>query len=114
MAMKIWDAASQPSFDAAATAVSKSYIFLFFIYCGVIGYLDSPNIGLWWIAVLAIGMFAASLVFAMPATWVKLALVTKLGIGPTGAGWFLYRAIDTAGYVALWFVTRYAINALSG
>ena len=34
-----------PGYDQAASGVSKTYIVLFFIFCGVIGYLDQPDLG---------------------------------------------------------------------
>lgn len=105
---------SSPAYDEAATAVSKTYIFLFFVFCGIVAYLDEPTLGWWWAAIIIGGLFASSILFAAPMTGLKLLLGTKVGISPlyTG-GLILYLALDLVGYALLWFVTRYVINALS-
>jgi hypothetical protein len=108
------EAVSHPSYDAAATGVSKTYIFLFFAFCAVVAYLDSPPLGLWWVAVLTVGMFAASILFALPVTALKLFLATKVGISPLSAGGkALYMLIGLGSYVLMWYCTRYALNALA-
>lgn len=110
----IEDVVSHPSYDQAASRVAKSYIFMYFIFCGVVAYLDAPSLGLWWLAVIGVGLFASSIVFALPVTYIKLTLGTKAGISPlTVKGKFLYLAIDLIGYVALWYATRITINFLS-
>jgi len=109
--LSVRKALSYPGFNVAATATSKSYIFTFFIFCGVVAYLDSPPLGLWLIAILVAGMFATSVLIACPVTWIKLSLVTNAGIAPVNfGGKVLHRVIDLAGYVALWFASRYALN----
>lgn len=105
---------AHPSYDKAATQVSKTYITLFFVFCAIIAFLDKPTLGWWWAAILIGGLFASSILIAAPLTAVKIALGTKVGISPLSAfGRIFYLAYDLAGYVFLWFVTRYAISALS-
>ena len=101
---------SSPAFDRSADAISKSYIFLFFVFCGVIAYLDEPNLGWWWAAILVGGLFASSLLFAAPVTMLKLFLGTKGLVIPFSAGGKLILfIIDLVGYVGMWFATRYVI-----
>jgi hypothetical protein len=105
---------AHPSYDKAATQVSKTYITLFFAFCAVVAFIDSPTLGWWWAAVLIGGLFASSILIAAPVTALKIALGTKVGVSPLSLfGRIFYLAYDLAGYVLLWFVTRYAINALS-
>lgn len=105
---------STPSYDKAATQVAKTYVFLFFIFCGVIAYLDKPTLGWWWAVVLGVGLFASSILVALPMTYLKLLLATTGGLSPLSRGArVFYIALDFAGYGILWFVTRYAIHALS-
>lgn len=104
-----------PAYDRAATGVSKDYIVLFFIFCGVIGYLDQPNLGWLWAVVLIGGMFAASIVIAMPVTLFKLMLGSKGLISPfSKTGKLVLRLIDLIGYAVLWIATRAGIGALAG
>ena len=108
------EATSTQSYDRLASNISKSYIFLFYIFCAVIYFIDKPAIGWWWAAVLIGGMFVASILFAAPMTWLKIYLGTKGVISPFSAGGkILLLVMDFVGYACLWFVTRYVINALS-
>lgn len=108
------DAVSSPSYEKLATEAAKTYIFLFFIFCGIVAYLDEPTLGLWWAAILVGGLFASSILVAAPMTGIKLLLATKVGINPLKSGGrMFYSALDFVGYAALWFATRYTINALS-
>ena len=108
------EVASSPAYDRAASQVAKSYIFLFFIFCGVIAYLDEPNLGWWWLAIIAVGTFASSILFAFPATFFKLFLGTRNLITPfSSGGIFVLLTIDLVGYVAMWFPTRYAIGLVA-
>tara|TARA_R110000868_G_scaffold305008_2_gene566133 strand:- start:274 stop:651 length:378 start_codon:yes stop_codon:yes gene_type:complete len=103
-----------PGYDQAASGVSKTYIVLFFIFCGVIGYLDQPDLGWWWAAVLIGGMFATSILIAAPITLIKLSLGSKGLVSPFSTiGKIALRLVDLIGYLCLWFATRYVINLLS-
>lgn len=110
--MKLSEIILHPAYHAAASTMAKSYIFAFVVFCVLIGFVDKPNLGFWWVAVLGAGIFVASLAFAMPITGIKVVLAAKLEIVPEGVGWLLYCTIDLTGYVALWFATRYVIDAI--
>ena len=98
-----------PKYQDAASQISKAYVFLFFIFCGIIGYIDQPVLGLYWILILIIGMFGASLLVAAPITYIKLLLGTK-----TNCPTIVIRQLDLVGYIILWFLTRYSINYFGG
>ena len=55
-----------PAHDTAAAAVARSYFYLFFIYSGVIAYLEKPMLTWWFLGVLVIGAFAVPLLVAAP------------------------------------------------
>jgi hypothetical protein len=105
---------SSSQYETAATAISKTYIGLFFVFCAIIAYLDSPVLGWWWAVIIIAGLFASSILFALPMTGLKLILATKVGISPlTIGGRIFYNFFDFSGYILLWLVTRYTINVLS-
>lgn len=103
-----------PAYDRAASNVSKSYIFLFLLFCGIIAYLDQPNLGWLWIPLVVIGIFVASIFFAMPATFLKMILATKGWVEPFSTGGrYILLLVDIVAYSAMWTVSRATIGIIA-
>ena len=101
-----------PGHDTASAAVARSYFYLFFIYCGVIAYLEKPMLTWWFLGVLIVGAFAVPLLIVAPLMYLKKILAAKGTLRPQNAeAKYHHRLIDLAGAVVLWFVTWGAISA---
>lgn len=102
------------AFNRAALGLSRLYLGLFAVFCLAVEYLDAPPLGWWWIAVAVGGFFLVPVLFVAPMTAISLMLGAKAGVSPyTFGGRLIYLAVDFAGYAALWFATRWALNALA-
>jgi hypothetical protein len=71
------DYAATPEYQKLAGDRSKAYIFSYFLTCAYIGLFSDWGFGLWWLAVIPIGMFAVSLLFAAPFTVLETYLRLK-------------------------------------
>lgn len=110
--------AEKPTFDPAeeksAAAVARIYFYLFFVFCGLIAYLEKPPLGWWFVAVLVVGTFAVPTLIAAPLIYLKKFLGTKGLLRPlNGQGKVHVRIIDLAGAVVLWYATWGTISLLS-
>lgn len=106
---------NDPADGKAAAAVARIYFYLFFVFCGVIAYLEKPALGLWLVAVLVVGPFGVPLLIAAPLMYLKKVLAAKGLLRPLNKeGTIHYRLIDLAGAVVLWYATWGTISFLSG
>lgn len=105
--------ASHPLWDKHASEISRSYVFFYIAFIIVIYFLDKPALGWLWIPVIVVGIFAAPLCIAMPVTIFQVFLGTTVGINPLKPlGRLFFMVYSIGGYVLLWIITRYSINAI--
>lgn len=106
---------TDPAYEKAAAAVARAYFYLFFVFCGVIAYLDASVLTGSFVGVLVVGAFAVPLLIAAPLLYLKKILAAKGCLRPLNEkGKIDYRVIDAAGGIILWFATWGAINVVSG
>jgi hypothetical protein len=106
---------TDPSHEMATAAVARAYFYLFFIFSGVIAYLNDSVLTGSFVGVLVVGAFAVPLLLAAPLIYLKKALAAKGRLSPLNPqGKIYYRLIDAAGGIILWFATWGAINVVSG
>ena len=93
--------------EEMATRESKAVIFFFFVFTGIAAFVDSQNLGWWWIPYLLIGMFAISLLYGLPFHMLKRGVAGSWSLGiPVLLIKLALPLIDITGYVLLWFVSR--------
>lgn len=101
--------------DSEAAPIARSYFYLFFVFCGVIAYLQKPVLGLSFVVVLVVGAFAVPLLIAVPLIYLKKVLGAKGLLRPLNEhGKIHHRIIDLTGAVVLWCVTLGTISVLGG
>lgn len=64
-------------YQEGATSISKSFIFMFLLFCAYFAWFEDVSIGFLWIPYLIGGIFLSSLIFAFPYTSITFYICNK-------------------------------------
>jgi hypothetical protein len=64
-------------YQEGATSISKSFIFMFLLFCAYFAWYKDISIGFLWIPYLIGGIFLSSLIFAFPYTSITFYICNK-------------------------------------
>ena len=110
---RIVKAQAEAQAEEMATRESKAVIFSFFLFTSIAAFVDSQNLGWWWIPYLIVGMFAISMLYAFPFHMLKRGIASSWSLGvPEILIKLVLPVIDIAGYVLLWFVCREVLTSV--